>query len=733
MVESTSLTITAKHFFVASSQYVSPYTAMSFAHLQARRPTPFARTENIFNLQRSFLTKHCGVLLLVVGVLFYSHGICDAQTTPVARLLDVIPKVAEGHTLQTTQEIKSLVPEVERWIVAQSTFGSDITNADLLSMVRRILDVDIKINRALSQLYRQRAEFAAIEDQEIRTEAARHFLGCATELIKLSGRLRYYTVDFFSDVGYELESDSEDYDDLLDLYIEKRHAVGALTSLSYLLDTIVDPTQSQLSDHLKGKILQLARAARDVRLLPLLAQLFRQKNISPELLIFVADTIRHIGVPQDARDPGDQSLTPPIITASAISGYLDRLEPINLSESDRKRRADLIEWFDQRDQFGAEEEDYRFGLAVVRAGDWLLMKNPSPYNRFTDLHPGLYTHAGVVTTEVGEDGRRRFVVVDLPEIGNVIPATPVDKFVERTLDFVILRHENSDVSSTMGRIANSIIGNNSKFDLNFQTDAIKSLKGTDLKGKRIEGYCAGLLLLCAQETDRPLEDFFPLDEHPAKGNTLANLAKLDVSMPDHFLSPTGPLFSPDTVVVHRCRTMYSPRRQIEQEIYDHFAQQMRNGTLNPSLTWFEAMRLQLAEAAEKTPALRSALTNATGINQNIDLVAAAKLGAVVQTLDAIAQEASREYSNTRNAFRLDAFDTLEGGAAGDEEFEGIVRRRRQHADLFVRWEAGVLTPRDLRIELVDYYIKEGCRRLDDRFFQRAEATAKNVLETQPDP
>jgi len=35
--------------------------------------------------------------------------------------------------------------------------------------------------------------------------------------------------------------------------------------------------------------------------------------------------------------------------------------------------------------------------------------------------------------------------------------------------------------------------------------------------------------------------------------------------------------------------------------------------------------------------------------------------------------------------------------------------------------------------LVDYYIDEGCRRLDDRFFQRAEATAKNVLETQPDP
>ncbi|MDG2207411.1 MAG: hypothetical protein P8K78_05860 [Pirellulales bacterium] len=679
------------------------------------------------------MTKNCDVLLLVVGLFLYSHGTCDAQTTPVAQLLDLIPKVAERHTLQTTTEIKSLVPEVESWVVAQSTFESDATNADLLSLVRRILDVDININRALSQLYRQRAEFVAIEDQEIRTEAARSFLGCTTALIKLSGRIRYYTVDFFSEVGYEIESEPEDYDKLLDLYLEQRHAVGALTSLNYLLGTIADPTLPQLSDHLKGKILQLARVARDVRLLPLLAQILREENVGPELLIFVADTIRHIGVPQDAQDLGDQSVTPPIITAAKISSYLSRLEPIDLSESDRKRRADLIAWLDQRDQTGVEEEDYRFGLAVVRAGDWLLMKNPSPYNRFTNLHPGLYTHAGVVTTEVGEDGRRRFVVVDLPEIGNVIPATPVDKFVERTLDFVILRHENSGVSGTMGRIANSIIGNNSKFDLNFETDAIKSLKGTDLKGKRIEGYCAGLLLLCAQETDRPLENFFPLDEHPAKGNTLSNLAKLDVSMPNHFLSPTGPLFSPDTVVVYRCQTMYSPRRQIEQEIYDHFARQMRQGTLNPSLTWFEAMRLQLAEAAEKTPTLRSALTKATGINQNIDLVAAAKLGAVVQSLDAIAQEASREYSNTRNAFRLAAFDTLEDGTAGDKEFEGIVRRRRRHADLFVRWEAGIVTPRDLRIELVDYYIEEGCHRLDDRFFQTEEATATNARETQPEP
>jgi hypothetical protein len=42
------------------------------------------------------------------------------------------------------------------------------------------------------------------------------------------------------------------------------------------------------------------------------------------------------------------------------------------------------------------------------------MRNPSPYNLFTDLAPGLFTHVGVVAVETGSDGKRRMVVVDLP-------------------------------------------------------------------------------------------------------------------------------------------------------------------------------------------------------------------------------------------------------------------------------------------------------------------------------
>jgi hypothetical protein len=114
-------------------------------------------------------------------------------------------------------------------------------------------------------------------------------------------------------------------------------------------------------------------------------------------------------------------------------------------------------------------------------------------------------------------------------------------------------------------------------------------------------------------------------------------------------------------------------------------------------------------------------------------VAAAKLGAVVESLDAIAKKASSDYQSVRSAFRLDVLDEIKAGAKGDEVFDQIIMRRRRHADLFVRWEAGVLTPRKLRMALVDYYIQQGGKQLDDRFFHNLPETVKDVSEKQTGP
>ena len=80
-----------------------------------------------------------------------------------------------------------------------------------------------------------------------------------------------------------------------------------------------------------------------------------------------------------------------------------------------KSRAETLAWLSQRIKRGVAGESYRVRGFDLREGDWLMMRNPSPYNLFTDMSPGLFTHVGIVSAVTGEDGVRRFVIVDLPE------------------------------------------------------------------------------------------------------------------------------------------------------------------------------------------------------------------------------------------------------------------------------------------------------------------------------
>ena len=122
----------------------------------------------------------------------------------------------------------------------------------LQSFMSSMLKASVK--KTIDDLYKQRTSFIQIENARNRHRAVRGFLECATELIKLSGRIRYYSVDLFSEVGYELEEVSDDYEALIDIYIAHKNSVGAITSLELLAETLRDPSTFQFSDHLKGKI-----------------------------------------------------------------------------------------------------------------------------------------------------------------------------------------------------------------------------------------------------------------------------------------------------------------------------------------------------------------------------------------------------------------------------------------------------------------------------------------------
>jgi hypothetical protein len=439
------------------------------------------------------------------------------------------------------------------------------------------------------------------------------------------------------------------------------------------------------------------------------------------LVLAAAEAIRTLGLPQDPRPGQDESVPQPPITAAKLGARLAKIDPAPWTTSEQARLESLLAWLSVRNEHGLEGNSYQLGQFEVQPGDWLLMRNPSPYNLFTDLSPGLFTHVGVVTMEAGSDGKRRMVVVDLAERGTHIPATNVETFLDRTLNYVFLRHPDPTIARKMGETAAQIIGNPAEFDLNFRTDRISALKGVPLAGKEIHTYCAGLLLLCAEQTDESCDVIFPITEIPAAGYTQANIAKLGLSVGTGFISPTGALFSPRMDIVGRSEPMYDPQRQIEQAIYDHFAQLIEQKDLHPTADFFQALRLKVAEYSKSSPLLATALAASANVSAQMDLVSAAKTGAVIETLDEVATGASREFQEAREAI-AERVPPMAGGAQPTvqgqltpQQRAAIDKYRSRHAELSARWDERQLSPRGLRVELVKYYTQQGCQQLDDRF------------------
>jgi hypothetical protein len=112
------------------------------------------------------------------------------------------------------------------------------------------------------------------------------------------------------------------------------------------------------------------------------------------------------------------------------------------------------------------------------------------------------------------------------------------------------------------------------------------------------------------------------------------------------------------------------------------------------------------------------LAEANDVSQYTDLDAAARAAAVVETLDEIANSSAEEFTVARDAIAAGPLEQLRRQGATPEDLTRIEEYRARHADLYSRWTDLRLTPRELRLTLVDYYVKQGRERLAARFFPK---------------
>lgn len=650
---------------------------------------------------------------LSVWIFLAAAAAAGAERSPLDELRSWTPSAASQLSQDQLDRLQATTARIESWAAAQP-LPADAPD-QILTTVRRLLEAQQQASAALEQVFALRGEFAELPGGERRREQLRMYLQTATRLIDLTGRLHTASREAIEMAAYHLDAKPDAFRRLLDQLCDQDAKVGAEVMSYMLFDPPSDSGSPPYSTQEKYRVLNLILATRHHDLLPYIASFIRHEK-NPSLVVIAAELIRRLGLPQKPR-PGDEAAAgqPPIL-AEELHELLSAVKTADLPDHLIRFRRDLLAWLQTRMERGIEEDRLRLGSLELRPGDWLLMRNPSPYNLFTDLSPGLFTHVGVVAIEQGEDGIRRFVIVDLPERGARIPATNVETFLTRTLHYVFLRHPDAEVGKLLGQAAVEMIGNESQFDLEFDTSRVEALRGKALRGQLIHTYCAGFLLACTLPTSRPREEFFPITEAVAGGNMASNLQRLGLSFGEDFLSPTGAFFSPTLQIVGHREPVYDPGREVQEGIFDHFARGMIRQTLQPSPDAYQALREKLATMAKDSPWLARALARAADVNARMDLEAAARTAAVIETLDEIAEENVREFAAAYRALLAGPLDAERAAQLPADHVASLRDYQQQHSELARQRAASQLTPRELRAQLVAFYIARGQEQIDARFF-----------------
>lgn len=650
--------------------------------------------------------------LVVVSLVFgWAPGRAAGETVELGRWLAYLERLIPSNPQQFTpalpDEVAKAAAAIDDWAFIASQ--AEIPAAGPAALAEELLVAKDRSDRLLDRAFELRVKFAALADPG-RRDAIRSYLRVTARLIDLSGRLRYLLSDALAEL-IDVAANEAEQARLLDVFAAHRSSIAAHVCANRWLERPAPGVRT--SPLFEEKAIGLIAASGQSALLPALVRVLERNQLAPSTCLAATRAIRELGLPQDAR-PGSPTDTPaPPVTARAVLGHLARHASGNLPAELARQRGELTSWLDERATHGLGESRLRLGGFDVEPGDWLLMRNPSPYNLFTDLSPGLFSHVGVVAEEQGKDGIRRMVLVDLQERGARMAATSVELFVQRSLHYVFLRHPDAKTARAMGEAARSVIGNPTEFDLNFRTERVLELAHQPLAGRKINTYCAGLLLLCALQTDRPRDEFFPMSEFAAGGHTVENLARLGMSFGRDFISPTGSLFSTHLEIVGRREPMYDPRRQVEEAVFDHFADCLVRKKLAPAIDLFDSLRLKVAEAARSNPALERALARAAGVSSDTDMVGAARGAAVVETLDEVAFSTSAEFVKAREALRA---PPAAAGRRASAEAQTTSRLQQRHSALYAQVQRGTVSPRDVRIALVDEYIRRGRQEIERRFF-----------------
>ncbi|QDV55760.1 hypothetical protein [Rosistilla oblonga] len=653
---------------------------------------------------RSFQLFAC----LIFGLLF-------AAQPATAREL-VLPEVPANWQTLAQSDPAALQDQLTSVLEAQwdaVEIDADDDAASLLAKADQIFALNAATRQHIDALWTLSGQIGAAADSPEARPAAAAFLKTISAWVDFSGRLRYATREQTRQTVRRLSR--PDVGRLISA--AERHRVGIVApAIAFVL--VQPPPGSRarpFDDATRRQLLRLIQSTHEIDATASLYQFLRWPHTPDWLQLHLLNTLRSIGISQASLTDSDR------LSPAELLDAVQQMPTETLSVDDRQLRIDLLAWLARLADKGVSGPTFRWGPVEIQAGDWVLQRNPSPYNRFTDLSPGLFTHVGIAAEVTDDAGVRRIVIVDLPETGTKIEADTADEFVSTSLHWIVLRHRDPKSAAAMGRVAAKLAGRTSEFDLTFNTALVHEQRGiVDRPDEAVRTYCAGFLALCAQEAGVSWEQLFPLVERPINDRCGENLKSLGLTMTE-FLSPSGPLFSPDMQIVGARPPMYAPDNQIREAVYDQFARRISERKFQMHETSAQRLRQQLAELSSDYSWVRAALAQVNDVSPAMDLVVAGRVATIVENLDAIADKQSEAFSD---AMTLVSGQRVPAKASPEEAArltEVLAQLKSDHPQWFADAAAGKLSNRQLQQLLTRFYSEQGQASVDAMFFPESPA------------
>lgn len=649
----------------------------------------------------------------IAGIL----GAAARAAEPIEQLERAIPRRGDSWDAACVRTVAEAAFALDAWAAeqawpARATAASPPNDAEVVARLVRLVEAIARVDRCVESVVDLRGGFVGPGADDERLLRAGQYLSLLATLNQVQGRLRYMLHEAIENATYSLDARQPSFDLLLETLLRQRSRIGAEVMTYMLFDPDPSGPVRPFPASRKSECLRLLSACGSTETLDDLGQFLNEPNVSPELMIEAISAIRQIGLPQDPRRGASLDEPIPSVYAAQLREILSRLViPAETTEL-QQQRDDLLSWATQRAQLGVTGETFRWGSNQLRGGDWILVSQTSSLRCVTNLSPGVFTRAGVVTEDTGGDRKRRFLVVALPEQADQVEATNVDVFLSQASSFLILRHTDPEVARHMSAAARELIGNESQFDPLLNAERVAPRSGQPLRGQLVHASSGGLLLLCGQAARRSREELFPILEQPAGGYLVTNLQQLGIAIGPHIVTPTGALFSTSMQIVGRGDPHYEPADEIAQAICDHGIHRLCDERWTVSPVMKQTLARHLIQVSRSTPWLSRALTRARDESAHRDLESAAQATALLDIIEATARRNAEACVAAVAALQPPTEDN-----SGDAvRLPSEARLGSRHQALFADWRAGKLNPWQLRSELVEYYIQAGCQQLDQLFF-----------------